>query len=308
MATLAGCTQVGEPPPLIVHIDEGHANHHTAEGRYAPFARLLGDHGIQVERHGETFSEESLAAVGVLVIANAAHPDNALPEQWQRPVRPAFTVQELAALEVWVADGGRLMLIADHMPWPGAATELAARFGFELHDGYLFREGFFDNPLDPAANLIEFHGSASTSRPGDGLLADHPVTRGWDGRPAIPWVTSFTGHGFGVLEEAVGETVALMVVGEGAVQVFPERARDLGPQTTDADLAAMQPTPAAGLLQGALRHYGTGKVAMFGEAGMFTEQDLTAFDPPFPMGKHHPRAPHNGDFALNVIYWLAEDR
>ena len=60
---------------------------------------------------------------------------------------------------------------------------------------------------------------------------------------------------------------------------------------------------ADGLLQGATRHWGLGRVAVFGEAGMFSAQ-LTGPEGS-PKGFNHPAAPYNAQFALNVAHWLA---
>ena len=45
---------------LRVVIDEAHANFHTADGRYKPFADLLRNDGYQVERGTQKFDRASL--------------------------------------------------------------------------------------------------------------------------------------------------------------------------------------------------------------------------------------------------------
>ncbi len=117
-----------------VLIDEGHLNASTAgiSGRYYPFARLLRADGFAVTRGKGAFTAEALAAVDVLVIANAsgaAKPQFMginLPGGGDDGDRggPAFTAAEIAALRVWVERGGGLLLIADHAPF-GAAARLA---------------------------------------------------------------------------------------------------------------------------------------------------------------------------------------
>jgi hypothetical protein len=56
-----------------VAIDAAHRNFHTADGGYAPFARLLGLDGYRVESNGAPFAADMLARMDVLVIANAMH-------------------------------------------------------------------------------------------------------------------------------------------------------------------------------------------------------------------------------------------
>ena len=107
-----------------VALDEAHFNFHTLDGRYAPFARLLRADGFVVEPMRGPFSEESLSDVDLLVIANALHPRN--EQDWSLPNPSAFTPDEVAAVREWVEGGGALLLIADHMPFPGAAASIAA--------------------------------------------------------------------------------------------------------------------------------------------------------------------------------------
>ena len=56
-----------------------------------------------------------------------------------------------------------------------------------------------------------------------------------------------------------------------------------------------------GLIQGGVLRHGAGKVAVFGEAAMFTAQ----VDEEGPMGMNHPEAPQNAQFVLNVLHWLS---
>ena len=60
---------------------------------------------------------------------------------------------------------------------------------------------------------------------------------------------------------------------------------------------------AANLLQGALVRHGGGKVAVFGEAAMFSAQ--LAGPDQRPMGMNAPDAPENYRYALNVLHWLS---
>src|SRR5262245_3160721 len=117
-----------------VAIDEGHHNFHTADGRYKPFAELLKRDGYRVDGI-KTLTAESLKDVGVLVIANALHESNA-PGNWALPTPSAVSKEEVAAVKAWVDGGGSLFLIADHMPFPGAAEDLAKAFGVEFVNGY----------------------------------------------------------------------------------------------------------------------------------------------------------------------------
>jgi hypothetical protein len=64
--------------------------------------------------------------------------------------------------------------------------------------------------------------------------------------------------------------------------------------------------PGAGLLQGAVLSHGRGRVAVFGEAAMFSAQ--LAGPNRNPMGMNAPHARQNPQFLLTVVHWLAEGR
>ena len=118
----------------VVFIDEGHNNFHTKDGRYLPFAKVLEKDGYQVKAYKGTFNEKSLNEGRILVIANALNKINT--DNWSLPTPSAFTTEEIESIRLWVTNGGRLFLIADHMPWPGAAKELASVFGFTFFNGF----------------------------------------------------------------------------------------------------------------------------------------------------------------------------
>ncbi len=67
-------------------------------------------------------------------------------------------------------------------------------------------------------------------------------------------------------------------------------------------------TPAVstrGLVQGAVLRHGQGRVAVFGEAAMFTAQTSVRNGIVRPMGMNHPGASENTQFLLNVAHWLS---
>lgn len=259
----------------VVLVDEGHTNFHTTGGRYYAFARLLRRDGYVVRGHGGPFTRAALAGARVLVIANALHPRNAT--SWQLPTPSAFTPEEIAVVEAWVREGGSLFLIADHMPFPGAAAELAAAFGLEFHNGF-------------AVDSTEQSSTMRFTR-GDGSLADHPVVRGRGPEERVDSVFAFTGQAFRLT--AAGGT-PLLALGRGSRVLLPEVAWQFSESTPRID--------AGGMLQGAVLVHGRGRVAVFGEAAMFSAQLAGAQRQ--PMGMNSPRAPQNAQFLLNVVHWL----
>ncbi|MCB2213259.1 DUF4159 domain-containing protein [bacterium] len=260
--------------PLIL-VDAAHHNFHTADNRFRPFAILAERDGFRVASNDQPFTAKSLQGVGILVIANAVSAEN--ERQWTVPSYPAFTTAEIAAVRAWVEQGGALLLIADHMPFGGAAQDLAAVFGFHFTNGFAYS--------DPA------HPGPDVFRAGEGLVAEHPIATPLHG-DIIDSVRTFTGQAFLADERAT----PLLRFPEGSVVLLPDTAWQFNELTTRLD--------ASGWLQGATREFGQGRVAVFGEAAMFTSQ--LAGPQQFRVGFTSPDAPDNPQFILNVLRWLAQ--
>lgn len=348
----------------VVYVDAAHNNFHTATGRYKPFADLLRNDGFVVDSFNSTFTAESLTGVKILVISNPVNDVNNPEVNWVSPILSAFTDDEIDAVVNWVHEGGSLLLIADHYPFPGAAELLAERFGFAVDNGYNFdpnyfsdlRDGFFQLPIvidiqngtaDPNSQetmnqifaqattlFIELGAEVNTlsfwasddpeSEPGfaegDGNLMNHIITQG---RPdpalneAIPYITTFTGHSFSYTEQPDITFSPLLVLGDGTYTVLTE-AQDayFGPDANTSDMNMLHsllttgdvpdfvvPTVnSTGMLQAALVEVGEGKVAFFGEAGMFTAQ--IAADGTTLMGMNNANASHNWQYILNLVRYL----
>ncbi|MDX2058274.1 MAG: DUF4350 domain-containing protein [Gemmatimonadales bacterium] len=261
--------------PLVL-LDEAHHNFHTVEGRYAPFVKLLRRDGFVVEPLRAPFSAAALRPARVLVIANALAERNAAGD-WSVPTPSAFTPAEIAAVREWVRGGGSLLLIADHMPFPGAAEDLGRAFGFEFINGFA---------TDRSARTDEFG-----FRRSDGSLADHPITRGRDARERVDSVRSFTGQAFALPPGATG----LLHLAPGSLVLVPTVAWQFSDSTPRV--------PADGMVQGAVLEFGAGRVAVFGEAAMFSAQVSGAARR--PMGMNAPKAGQNPRFLLNVLHWLS---
>jgi hypothetical protein len=260
--------------PLVL-VDEAHTNFHTTDGRYYAFAQTLRRDGYQVRGLRAPFTPRALADAQVLVIANALHASN--DQNWSLPTPSAFTPEEIAAVEAWVCDGGSLLLIADHMPFPGAAAELAAAFGVTMGNGFAYDASEEESKMRFAR--------------GDGSLADHPVTRGRDAAERVDSVFAFTGQAFRVTAPGAEP---LMTLAAGSVLLLPQVAWQFTAETPRAQVG--------GQLQGAVVRHGRGRVAVFGEAAMFSAQ--RAGPQRQPMGMNDPRAPQNVQFLLNVMHWL----
>ena len=113
----------------------------------------------------------------------------------------------------------------------------------------------------------------------EGTLTDHSITKG------IDEVATFTGTSFQV--DATGQP--LLVFGPA---VYLRQENDPNPRSL------------TGHLQGAVLPFGKGRVAVFGEAAMFSAQ-LAGLDKQ-PMGMNAPIARQNPQFLLNVMHWLTQ--
>ena len=222
----------------------------------------------------DPWTADALAAAKVLVVANAMGERNA-KGNWTLPTPPAFTPAEVEAVRNWVSGGGALLLIADHMPFPGANETLAAAFGIWLVNGFA---------TDSSCAADEF-----VFRRADSTLADHAITRGRAAQERVDSVRSFTGEGF-----RMSAGSSLLKLGRGTVVLMPFAAWAFSDSTPR--LAA------EGMSQGAVLRFGSGRVAVFGEAAMFSAQVSGAQRR--PMGMNDPTAGQNAQFLLNVLHWL----
>jgi len=260
----------------IVLIDEAHHNFHTMDGRYKPFAQFLESDGYVVRKSDKPFTEESLKNGDILVIANALSKEN--EEEWAMPMYPAFTKDEVTVVADWVKNGGSLFLIADHMPFPGVAADLARAFGVEFNNGFAFTE-------DP--NLRR---GPMIFRRDDGSVKDHAITRGRSSAERIDSVATFTGQAF----QPCQDDNRLLEFGLGVVSLMPEVAWEFSEKTPKISVT--------GWCQGAAKQFGKGRVVVFGEAAMFTSQvagnDIT-------VGMRSPEAGQNAQLLLNIMHWLS---
>jgi hypothetical protein len=253
-----------------IFIDEAHNNFHTLSGGFGPFARILEKDGYVLKPLRQTLSDETLTLAKILVIANAIHLDNA--QRWTLPTRSAFSEKEISALNTWVKEGGSLFLIADHMPFPGAAETLAASFGIKFYNGFARNEK--NNSID-------------TFKLGSGL-EKCALTNGRNSSERVTAVQTFTGQAFQVPDGAVG------------VITFDRNYEILLPETAWEFTKLTPRLSAEGFVQGAYLRYGSGRIVVFGEAAMFTAQRYGNNK----FGMNAKTASQNLQFLLNTIHWL----
>lgn len=260
----------------VMMIDEAHYNFHTAGGRYSPFAELLRQDGYTVSASATPFVIDSLRRGSILVVANALNERNT--EDWSLPTPSAFTENEIGIVRQWVFEGGSLFLIADHMPFGGAAERLAAAFGFEFSNGFAMPQG-------------ERQTIGDKFRRTDSTLFEHAITQGRSDIERIDSVVSFTGQAFRGDSAAAG----IMVFGADVVSMMPQEAWEFTDSTPRI--------PVTGWFQLAAKEFGKGRVVVAGEAAMFTAQ--LAGEARLPVGMNSPEAAQNPQLLLNIMHWLS---
>lgn len=255
----------------IIYIDEAHHNFHTRTGRYAPFAQLLEKDGYVTKSFTQKFTDTNLKDVKILVIANALNEINV--EVWDLPNPSAFTEDEVLAIEKWVANGGSLFLIADHMPFPAAAATLASKFGFKFHNAF---------NID-IVNPAYFWRS-------NGSIVESVITSGRNTAETVYQIPKTEGQGFDIPADA---TSILKFYGTSFL-LYPKKNWHF-----DSDTPMLS---AEGMSQGAFKKHGKGRVVVFGEASLFTAQIGQPGNR--KMGMNSATAKDNYKLLLNCIHWL----
>jgi hypothetical protein len=269
----------GAEPPRVL-FDEAHRNYHTAGGRYRPFADLLRSDGYRVVRNRAPFTQATLAAFEVLVIANAQGPD---------PVKDqaAFTEAECDSVRSWVGSGGGLLLITDHYPFGGSAAGLAERFGVGI------TRGITEDPEHSDGGSPYFLVFTREN----GLILDHPVTEGRQLRERVSRVMTFGGNSL----RPPADGVPFLTLSPDA-RDRPALSARKRPGGRSPEVQWGDPVPAGGSAQAVALELGKGRVVVLGEAGMLSAQRLGPDREPFGM---NVEGTDNRQLALNIMHWLS---
>lgn len=249
-----------------VTVDAAHNNFHTLDNRYAPFGKVLANDGYRLVSNDKIITPEVLRECRIYVISNPL--DSSNTGSWQLPTPSAFSAAEIETIHDWVKNGGSLLLIADHMPFAGAAQALAQSFGFKFLNCFA---------MDNRRRSLErfYRGNQS--------LADSEITRGVD------TVVTFTGSAF--------------KIPKGAQPILALKNYTLSLPAVAWQFEENTPTlPGEGFHQGAYMAYGKGKIVVMGEAAMFSAQ--LAGPNRNPVGLNRPEAKANNQLLINIIHWL----
>ena len=178
----------------------------------------------------------------------------------------AFTAAEIDAIRQFVERGGGLLLIADHSPYPAAAAELGKAFGVTMH------------------NVFADHDAEEVFTRANGGLTNDPLLAG------INKVKTFGGS---TLESSDQKARPLLRMWPGwTVQTM--QGTGLSPER-----------PAGNVLQAVAIERGSGRVAVFGEAAMFTAQTAEGMFGE-KIGFHADGAEQNKALILSVVNWLGD--
>jgi hypothetical protein len=295
-----------------VLFDEAHNNFHTMSGRYKPFAELIANDGYQVTPNKQKFSAETLKGYDILVISNALGAERmSAPEA----SNTAFTDQECDAVRDWVKSGSALLLIADHAPMGAANKILAQRFDVDMRSSFTNDSANHDKETGSNSFLVYTRDN--------GLLIDHPITKGRDASERVNNVMTFTGQS---LKGPAG-SVAFLKLADTAMDVPPPSQADIqaaiakarqGGQSQGEAPSGMNLPPgasavrvqvpeqaaisAAGRAQGIVFGFGKGRVVVLGEAAMLSAQMAGPGGMKFGMNRS---GIDNRQLALNIVHWLS---
>ena len=276
------------PSRRRVMLDEAHHNiMATASGGYRPLVHLLTEAGFTVTPHALPFAPDELAMTDILVIANPNGADQRASAE--RRARSAFTSGEIESVESWVRNGGAVLLVTDHYPAAVAVRPLAERFGVKLSGGWT--DDLAHRWALPAYGQTFGYLVFSIE---NGLLADHPITRGYDEWEQVEGVATLSG---GSMEGPAG-SVSLLRLSRTAVDVIPSSVPgEPSSATSQAPAADVHPCPscdqvsAAGRSQAIAFEFGRGRVVVMGDADALVGYSVPGMQ--------------NRQFALNVVRWLA---
>lgn len=260
-----------------VLFDEAHDNSYTSLGGYKPFSDLIISDGYKVVPNRGTFTRKSLSGYDLLVIVNASGP----PEH--RDSSP-FTEEECNAVRYWVSAGGALLLITDHAPFSAAMAKLSKRFELSITNGYTIEPSHYNKASGEQTELVFTRE--------DGLVGEHPITRGRDSTERINRIITFSGTSL----KAPGSVAFLKLAGTALDVVPPDRK-----PTPDDPSPDHKTVSAAGRAQGVALTVGKGRVVALGEAAMLTAQ-VTPQGYRFGM---NISGYDNRQLALNIVHWLS---
>jgi hypothetical protein len=260
----------------VIFIDEYHNNDMSLNNRMFPLIEVLKKDGYRIKPFKDSLKESALDNIEILVIIGALHKKNI--NNWKLPTPSAFSDDEIDILLSWINKGGNLLLVADHMPFPGAVKKLSSRLGVEWNNGFV---------------IDSINWGMSTFSKRDGTLKNHSLINGRYPDENVNWVATYYGSGFKLKDSTITGLFSF------------DNPDIVSYQTQEAwKMYSDTPTiPSDQLFQAAVMKRGKGRVALVGEASLFSAQ-LVGEDKN-PVGINYPNKNQNLQFILNLFHWLS---
>ena len=268
-----------------IAIDDAHWNSHTAARGFTPFAKLLQADGYTLIESGNVSSPEVLTNAKVVVIANALGLRGVVRQIGQMArmrleglAADAFTDAEIEQLDVWLKNGGSLLLVVEPGPSGGAVRSLAERLGVTMRDLTVF---------DPEHSEKEDQSMIVFTRRGR-TLAQHPIAGPAGQRGTVERVVTFGGQ---ALDGPPHATRLLMLSGTAYEMERP------GGSVEDR-------RPVPGLAHALAMYHGRGKVVVVGDVDVLTSRVNTTGSLNDRIGLHWQNS-DNELFARRIVAWLS---
>ena len=221
--------------PLIM-IDAAHKNFFIQSHLIKPLVDLLLNDGYRVSFLDKEFTKENLNQAKVLVVMTALPFDFATESSAAN--KSTFSKNELNELQMWVNNGGSLLVFSEHTPFDQAINPLLRKFEIESSIGYTIDTINYDK-TELNQGMIIFEDN--------NLNNNHPIV---NGKYKVKRLVSFGGS---ALTGSKYENI--LKLGKSSLNV--EYSPDIGFE-------------GKGNSQGIAGMYGSGKVAAFGDSNGFT--------------------------------------
>lgn len=268
----------GQGPTIL--FDAAHHNRHRIDDTYRPFAKLLRNDGFRLEALSNPLSAQTLAGGQIVAIVTAE-------SDTQTKDSPAFSAAEVSSLVAWIRQGGSLLLVTDHAPYPNAVETVAQALGLEVAKGMTFDEKQFRAGTGDDSRLI-----FSTA---NGLLGTHPIIAGRNPAETVRTVETFTGDAFKLGPGMVPLlTLSPTAISRTGVPTVSKSGGDVIVTTNFVD-----PHKVGGWVQGGAFTLGKGRVVVLAEAAMISAQE----DNGRKLGMNSADN-DNKQFLLNLMRWL----
>ena len=260
--------------PLIL-LDEAHHNGVQLNTGFKAVSNTLAKDGFKLKTINNPISQGTLDKASILVIIDALAEQNV--DNWELPTPSPFTKDEMDIIKRWVQHGGSLLLVADHMPFAGASSKLAKKFGVDFINGF-------------AIDTLEWDLTRFNRK--DNSLGEHPITRGNNIKEKINEVDTYYGQGFSTSNKNL--TPLLVFQSENTISYQPKKAWRFYKDTPVI--------PAKGLFQGLAGDFGQGRIVILGDSSLMSAHLIGK--KAIPIGINSDEA-DNLQFALNIFHWLS---